>query len=298
MIEAQHRRRIYATLFEMLCTVGRPLGGIRPRRMYHWLARRAFEKPAYRWYRNRWGCELYLSPYYHIDRCIIAFGTYERALHDFLEHNVRPGMVCIDIGANLGEVAMHMARKTGSSGRVLAFEPIAPVRARLEQHVEQNGLGEVVSVESLALSDGEGRVTMSYATAAEPNQGMGSMANIANAHTSLRIEVLTQSLDALVAARGLPRIDLIKIDVQGAEPLVLAGARETLARFSPDLVIEVSPEDLRFSGTDSRALCASVEALGYSLFELRNAGALRSLRAAELAPDFAADNVYCTRRSR
>jgi FkbM family methyltransferase len=295
---ATQRRRIYAALFEGLCVLGRPVGGIRPRRMYHWLALHAFEKPVYRWYRNRWGCELYLSPYYVIDRSIIAFGTFESGLHRFLEHNVRPGMVCLDIGANLGEVAMHMARKTGPSGRVLAFEPIPPVRARLEQHVAHNNLGDVVRVESLALSNGEGRVTMSYATAAEPNQGMGSMVNIANAHTSLRIEVPTQTLDALVAMRGLERVDFIKIDVQGAEPLVLAGARETLARFSPDLLMEVSPEDLRFMGTDSRALCASVEALGYSLFELRHDRPMRSLRATELAPDFAADTVYCTRRPR
>jgi len=61
--------------------------------------------------------------------------------------------------------------------------------------------------------------------------------------------------------------------------------------------MEVSPEDLRFLGTDSRALCASVEALGYSLFELRPDGSMRSLHAADLDPDFAAEIVYCTRRS-
>jgi len=224
--------------------------------------------------------------------------VYERGLHDFLERNVRPGMVCLDVGANLGEAAMHMARKTGFSGRVLAFEPVPPVRARLEQHVAHNGLGDVIRVESLALSSGEGRVTMSYASAAEPNQGMGSMVRVDNEDTALRIEVATQSLDALVTARGLTRIDLIKIDVQGAEPLVLSGARETLAHFSPDLLLEVSPEDLRFMGTDSRALCAGVEALGYSLFEIADNRSLRSLRAAEVTPDFAADTLYCTKRPR
>jgi FkbM family methyltransferase len=292
------RRRLYGALFEGLCAVGRPVGGVRPRRMYHWLAERAFEKPSYRWYRNRWDCELHLSPYYHIDRCILAFGCYEPGLHAFLERNVRPGMVCLDVGANLGEVTMHMARKAGASGRVLAFEPIPPVRARLEQHVERNRLGDVVSVESIALSNGAGRVTMSYATADEPNQGMGSIVHVDNAYTPLRIEVATQSLDALVDARGLSRLDLIKIDVQGAEPLVLAGAPETLARFSPDLLMEVAPSDLQFMGTDSRALCTSVEALGYSLFELHAGRPTRLLRAAELAPDFAADIVYCTKRPR
>lgn len=298
MAGTQQTRRIYATLFEGLCTLGRPIGGIRPRRMYHWLAQRAFEKPVHRWYRNRWDCELYLSPYYFLDRSIIAFGTYEPGLHTFIERNVRPGMVCLDVGANLGEVTMHMARKTGPTGHVFAFEPIPPVRARLEQHVVHNNLSGVVTVKPIALSSGEGSVTMSYATTAEPNQGMGSLVNIDNAQTALRVEVQTQTLDAVVTAHGLDRVDFIKLDVQGAEPLVLAGAGETLARFSPDLLMEVSPEDLRFLGTDGRALCASVEALGYSLFDLRPDGSMRALRAADLSPEFAADIVYCTRRPR
>jgi FkbM family methyltransferase len=292
------QRRIYATLFEALRVVGRPVGGVRPRRVYHWLARRAFEQPQYRWYRDRWGSEFYLSPYYDIDRDIIAFGSYEPAFHDFLERNVRAGMVCLDIGANLGEVALHLARKTGPSGRVLAFEPIPPVRARLERHVARNGLGGIVSVESVALSSAEGRVTMSFATDAERNQGQGSLVRIEHEATLLRVEVATQTLDSLVAARALPRVDLIKIDVQGAEPLVLAGAHETLARFAPDLFMEVSPDDLRFSGTDSRALCAIVEQLGYAMFELNGRRALRPVRAAEVGPGFAADVLYCTKRPR
>lgn len=298
MTATAYASRFYAALFEVLCVLGRPFGGVRPRRIYGWLARRAFAAPSFRWYRNRWGSELYLSPFYHIDRSIIAFGTYEPALHAFLERNVRPGMICLDVGANLGEVTLHMARKAGPTGRVLAFEPIPPVRARLLRHVERNGLGGIVSVEPIALAAGPGRVTMSFATEAERNQGMGSMVRVDNEDLLLRADVATQSLDALVASRGFARVDLIKIDVQGAEPLVIAGAGETLARFAPDLLMEVSPEDLRFMGTDSRALCASVEAHGYALFELTAHGALRPVRAADVAPDFETDILYCTKRPR
>lgn len=298
MTATPYRSRLYAVLFELLCILGRPFGGVRPRRIYGWLARRAFAAPAFRWYRDRWGSELYLSPFYDIDRHIIAFGTYEPALHELLEHIVGPGMVCLDVGANLGEVALHMARKAGPSGRVLAFEPIPPVRARLAQHVERNDLSGIVSVEPIALAAGPGTVTMSFATEAVRNQGMGSMVRVDNDDTLLRAEVATQALDGLVAARGLERVDIIKIDVQGAEPLVIAGAKATLSRFAPDLLMEVSPADLCFMGTDSRALCASVEAEGYALFELTARGALRPVRAADVAPDFAADTLYCTKKPR
>ena len=66
-------------LFRAACAVGRPFGGIRPRRIYDWLGRLAHPVAEFDWRRNRWGDELYLSPHYHIDRNILIFGTYDAA---------------------------------------------------------------------------------------------------------------------------------------------------------------------------------------------------------------------------
>ena len=68
-------QRFFELIFAIMCVVGRPVGGIRPRRLYDTIGRRAFPNAAFRWVTNRWGDQLYLSPSYHIDRNIIALTT-------------------------------------------------------------------------------------------------------------------------------------------------------------------------------------------------------------------------------
>src|SRR4051794_596798 len=157
--------------------LGRPIGGLRPRRVYDILGRRAFARPEFKWSRNRWGHELHLSPYYHIDRNILILGTYDLALHLALERLLKPGMVALDVGANLGEMALHMGALVGKEGRVYAFEPAPPTYGRLVEHVERNGLGEVVTPLAVALSDRTGTLELAYPDAATDNQGLASVAN-------------------------------------------------------------------------------------------------------------------------
>src|SRR4051812_23750848 len=97
----------YRMAFRALARIGRPIGGVRPRRMYNWLARRGFH--SYRendfvWQCDRWGSELKLSPFYLVDRDILVTGSYEEPLHRLIRDRVRPGMVCFDVGANIGAV--------------------------------------------------------------------------------------------------------------------------------------------------------------------------------------------------
>jgi FkbM family methyltransferase len=159
-------------------------------------------------------------------------------------------------------------------------------------------MNDVITVDGTALSDRDGVVSMSYSDQYASNQGQGSLVNLENLHTSLRLEVPTHRLDTWVRQRDLARIDLIKLDVQGAEPMVLAGAQETIERFAPDLLVEVSPEDLRSCGLDSTRLCSTIETAGYALYELRRGRIHRRIRAEGIAPYYEASNVYCTKRPR
>jgi hypothetical protein len=135
--------KIAGLLFKVACVLGRPIHGLRPRRMYDWLARYAYKKPVFSWIKDEWGCEMRLAPYYYLDRQIIAFGSYERDLHLYLEQFLKPGMVVLDIGANIGSMALHMARCVGLTGKVLAFEPAPLVCARLHENVIRNNLSEI-----------------------------------------------------------------------------------------------------------------------------------------------------------
>ena len=288
------------SLFWTLARIGRPFGGIRPRRIIHRLARRAFPphevRPEnMRWLRDRWGSELLLHPYYLVDRAIIAFGDYDGTLHRFLEEHVRPGMICLDIGANIGEMALHMARLVGPHGHVHAFEPVPSVLARLRQNVQRNNLADRITVHPVALSNTTGTARIAFAEDTAENQGMGSLVT-RDGPLHAECEVPTMTIDDFVRTHGIERIDLMKIDIQGAELLLLEGGRHVFGEMSPDLLMEVSPEDLRSLGRTSRDLLATVAAYGYTIHELTPRGPGRTITAHTVPPNYSAANVYCTRR--
>jgi FkbM family methyltransferase len=283
------------SLFRLMCVVGRPIGGIHPRRLYCWVARHAFPRPEFRWYRNRWGSELWLSPYYYLDRNIIALGSYDSALHNFIERHVKPGSVCMDVGANLGEVTLHLATRVGSEGKVYAFEPVAGVHDRLSRHVERNGAGEVVETFRMALSNRTGAGTIHHADSLADNQGIGSLVTV-NVDLTNTQEVALVTLDEFVERRGIRRLDFMKIDIQGAEPLLLEGGRKTFATLSPDLLIEVAPRELQSAGRDSRDLCVMLEELGYRLYRLNGHGIGTRIDALTVSPKFEANNVLCVKQ--
>jgi FkbM family methyltransferase len=290
---------VAALAFRSLCLVGARFGGVRPRRVYHALARAAWSRPPapdeFRWARDRWGFRFRLHPYYLIDRSILAFGGYDLSLLRFVRSRVRPGDVCLDVGANLGQVTVHLGSLVGSAGRVLSFEPLPHVRERLTSHVAANGLGSVVEVLALALCDRSGTATFHFAERGAANQGMGSLV-MEHESLALACEVETKRLDDFVAERRLSRIDWIKVDIQGAEPLFLEGARETLLRHRPDLLVEVDPVDLRAGGSSSRELLVALDRLGYRAHALTDGVPGPPIDPRVVDADFAGENVYCTCR--
>ncbi len=282
--------------YRTLCAVGRPIGGVRPRRVYRALASRAYGEPDFRWTRNRWGHELYLSPHYHLDFEIISFGTYDRSLHQFIERHVRPGMYCADVGANMGEMALHMAERVGGRGRVYAFEPVPHVFRRLTDNIYRNHLQGTIDARQLALLDRQTTVLLDEPGQDAFNQGLGSIMHSPRISDFSRIAVAGTSLDRFIAAERPERLDFLKLDIQGAEILFLEGARETLARFRPDFVMEVSPLDLAPAGLTSRDLLALAEQLGYHVHALVDGRIGGRLRAVDVADDFDATNVFCTQK--
>lgn len=240
--------------YRAICAIGRPIGGVRPRRVYQALARCAYTRPDFRWTRNRWGHELYLSPHYHLDFEIISFGTYDPSLHQFIERHVQPGMYCADVGANLGEMALHLGQRVGPGGRVFAFEPVPHVFRRLSDNIFRNHLQTTVHARQIALLNQQTTVLIGHPAEDAFNQGLGSIVNADRMASFRQTAVVGTTLDDFVNQEQMPRLDFMKLDIQGAEYLLLDGARETLARYAPDFVMEVSPLDLAPAGLTSRDL--------------------------------------------
>lgn len=144
-------------------------------------------------------------------------GTYEQDKVELLREYVQPGMVAYDVGANAGYYTLLLSRLVGPSGRVYALEPLPENLVHLRHHLSVNRLTNC-RVVAAAASD---RTGLAAFRAARSN-AMGSIAA-----GDAPLHVPTVSLDDL-AAWGLPRPDFVKMDVEGAEGLVLAGAQGLL----------------------------------------------------------------------
>ncbi len=146
------------------------------------------------------------------------------------------GMTFYDIGANVGYYTLIGARLVGPTGKVVAFEPAPRNYSALTHNVELNGLGNVL-LRSEALGDAD--TTASFALNADPTQAKLASLATADGRTVGCVDVTVRRLDGLVAAQKLPLPDVIKMDIEGGEVKALIGARETLRRGRPGLVIEV-----------------------------------------------------------
>ena len=284
---------LYRALYHTLILLGRPIGGIRPRRLYDALGRRAYPTPEPQWARNRWDHELLLSHHFHLDRNILIHGDYDHELHLLFQNRISPGMTILDVGANLGEMSLHLAALTGPAGVVHAFEPFPAAYERLIAHIRRNHLEGVIRAHTLALSNDPGNLSMSTPAADADNQGIGSIVNHDAARLPTNLTIQATTLDLFVREQAISRIDFIKLDIQGAEYFFLEGARETLRSHRPEIVMEVSPDDLRALGKSSRGLLSLVESFDYRIFNLHAGKPTTPISATAIPADFSAINVLC-----
>jgi FkbM family methyltransferase len=160
---------------------------------------------------------------------------------DVLRRLVQPGMTVADVGANIGLLTLLMAWATGPEGKVVAFEPEAIPRSNLEKMKHLNGLSWV-EVRDQAVGEKAGRLTFHVSDII----GHSSLYALPEAEEARTVEVEVVRLDDVAPAK---RMDVVKIDVEGAELDVLAGMSGVIAK-NPDLAIvaEFGPEHLKRVG--------------------------------------------------
>lgn len=165
----------------------------------------------------------------------------------WIRERLLPGDTVLDCGANLGLFSTMMARRVGPQGRVHAFEPSPGSSRDLARVLVLNGLFEQVAVNVAAVSDTCGEAAFCDITAGDVRReashldALGRIGFLGElSHQEVRVPTVT--LDAYIQREGLaPR--LVKIDVEGAEFLVLEGARRSVAAHHPLLVIEIHPDE-------------------------------------------------------
>jgi FkbM family methyltransferase len=184
-------------------------------------------------------------------------GGYEPKLARIMARHAKPGAMILDLGAHVGMHTLMFSRRSGSSGRVLAVEPSPATAGLLMQHLKWNGSDNVELIEAV-VGDQEREVAFAYRP--DPIDSGGFSNSLAYDIGGETRTVRMTTIDRICAG-GLP--DLIKMDIEGAELLALRGARDTLARAAPVLIVSVHPEAMRALGTAPVELIAFLEAIGY-----------------------------------
>lgn len=184
----------------------------------------------------------------------------------FLRDTLRPGQVVVDIGANIGLVTLIAAHLVGPQGHVFAFEPGPLSFALLSANVAANGYRNA-TLEHAAVSDRSGTVDLYVCATGESDNRISGTIDEGTGRE--RVSVKSVALDDYF---GETAIDFIKIDVQGAEPLVLKGLSRIMAENrSLQILMEYCPE--AFSSLEQPAdFLARIQACGYDILELRDKG--------------------------
>jgi FkbM family methyltransferase len=150
----------------------------------------------------------------------------------FWRTHLKPGMVVIDVGANVGVYTFSAATRVGSTGRVIAVEPTTLCVQCLHQTIQVNDFQQV-SVYAAAASDTEGSLSFRVSANSELNEVV-----ISNVEESDLITIPCLPLDTICEKENIQRVDLLKIDAEGHELSVLKGALHLLTNFQPVILYE------------------------------------------------------------
>lgn len=222
------------------------------------------------------GLRLFVDLSDHAIGLPIVRDQFEQSELAFVRRIVKPGDHVLDLGAHIGFFAIHMAALVGPAGTVTAFEPFEENAELLERSARENRFGDRLHLERAAVSRTSGRVPLTFATETLNSGGAFVVTDGRAVEGHAVRQVRGVALDDL----RLPRpIAFIKMDVEGAEPLVLEGAARLVADDRPVILSELHADQLaRVSGRTADAFLSELRKIDYRAFRVEGGG-----RGAELA---------------
>jgi len=230
------------------------------------------------------GCRMLCDLRDHVERQIYFIGAYEPEVVFLLTRLLRPGMVMVDGGANVGQHSLIAAKAVAPRGVVYSFEPVPNTFNKLRRNVGINDLDNV-QTEPAALWKECATVSLGLAAAAAGNAGAFGI-EVVDAIS--QVEAAATTLDSFVETRGgdIPSINLVKLDVEGAELPALQGMLATIERDRPSLLVEICRETTARLGYDVQAIWdLLVGSFGYDAWAVgtwtESTGRLHDLRNVE-----------------
>ncbi len=194
----------------------------------------------------------------------LALGSFEETEVNIFREKLEAGMTVIDIGANIGYYTIIAGKRIGVNGKVLAFEPEENNFSLLSRNIALNKLTNVTALK-IALTNKLGGELL-YLD--DNNKGHHSLSS-KNPETEKKIKVRTNTLDGILENFGSPKVDIIKMDIEGAEVLVLEGMTKTIGK-NPKLIIftEFYPEAIKRLGYSPLKFLKNLMDSGFSLSEI------------------------------
>lgn len=195
---------------------------------------------------------------------LVVTGEYESTETVLLTYLARRCSVILDIGANVGYYAVLLGQEMGETGKVYSFEPLPSSFAQLQTNVRVNNLDTKVQCIPFALSDTSGHATLHVPDISGTSATSMQKLHPDEANSSFTIE--TQKLDDVVVDLEISTIDLIKIDVEGAERLVFQGGWESIQKSLPVIFAELLRKWSAGFGYHPSQVVDELGSLGYRCF--------------------------------
>ncbi len=168
-----------------------------------------------------------------IDQYVYIHRNWDKKIGEIIERELEIGDTFIDIGANIGYFSLLASTLVGQNGQVISFEPIAKIAKQFTESITYNNFQNIL-VKNIALGDRKNTLQLSIVPG---NIGGSSLVkkNTSGIYETVNVSTLDDELPSS------KKIDLIKIDVEGYEYEVLLGAKNTLEKYKPKIILEFSP---------------------------------------------------------
>jgi FkbM family methyltransferase len=220
---------------------------------------------------------------------ILMDGYWEQSITDFFLTVVQPQMRVVEIGANIGWYSLLAAETIGTTGKLVSFEANPHIAELLRRNISVNGFFDRVKVVNKAVFSTTRMIEFgvydkyiagsSLFARAESQRQDFSYPQFDDEFRLIEVEAVT--LDSYFA--GGSKVDLLKIDAEGAEPHILAGAERLLTENKEvQIIMEFAPRLFERSGYSAHKLCADIQALGFQAFRIKDDSSLHEWNLSDL----------------
>jgi FkbM family methyltransferase len=219
------------------------------------------------WMRLDWGGWFICDLKDIICREVCFTGKYEPQETAIVDQLLKPGMTFVDVGANWGYFSLLAAHKVGPGGRVISLEPDPRIFSSLSANIARNAMRRIAAL-PVAAADARSMLTLAGYDDRHWNRGVSRIAT-GRPSAGATFAVQAVRLDELLDEQGIDRVDVLKMDIEGAEDLALtgmtAGLREQRYR---KVLLEVHPADLALRGRTSKDVLHLLSGAGYRAFRI------------------------------